>query len=120
MGYRSEVGILITLPKRVKSETIISKLFSKWDKKDLKQVFQIKTFEEYGIKYVYAHADWLKWYDETFEDEKATMNFIHRFKDNYKTGGVHFIRIGESYDDTEEIVVGEPAKFLGLERYLTL
>lgn len=118
MGYRSEVGILITVPKRIKPETMVKKLFSKWKANELKDCFKITYFEEFGSKFVYAYCSWIKWYAETFEDEKATMHFINNY--GYKTGGIHFVRWGEDYDDVEEIIVGKPQKWLQFERRIWL
>ena len=117
MGYRSEVGILITVPARMTAESIVMALSKKWT--DWHECFETSKFKENGIQFVYVHTKFdIKWYEETYEDVKATMKAIHNWK--YKTGGCHYIRIGESWEDTEEIVAGDPAKYLNFYRYFAL
>jgi hypothetical protein len=48
------------------------------------------------------------------------MDFVNSWDDNYKDGGIHYLRIGEDYDDIEEIVYGEPMKYIHLFRYMKL
>ena len=118
MGYRSEIGILVTLPRGVKAKTMVEKLFSKWDKEDFENVFEVKErYEEFNYVYIHSKYD-IKWYDTCYEDVKATMNFIRDFENHYKTGGIHFVRIGENNDDLEEEYKGDCERIIEVQRYM--
>lgn len=108
MGYRSEVGCLITVPNKTNSDNLAKKIANIYKFDD------VKVFEQWGVRYIYLHDNWVKWYEDVFDDVKAFMEFIHSWP--YKTGGVHFLRIGESYDDVEEYVNGDPQEYIQLER----
>ena len=112
MGYRSEVGCLITVPAKVNSEKLVKKIHS------LYQFDNVKILDRYGVRLIYLHDSWVKWYEECYDDVKAFMEFVHNWP--YKTGGVHFLRIGESYDDVEEIVKGEPQEYIQMERSMSV
>lgn len=117
MGYRSEIGILVTLPRGVKAKTMVNHLFKKWDKDEFKQCFEVKErYEEFNYVYIHTTRD-LKWY-ESFKDVGATMKFIRDFENHYKTGGIHFVRIGEEMDDIEEEIKGDCERIIQLERYM--
>ena len=110
MGYCSEIGILITLPKNKTSEKIVNELTKLMS--DFKDNFDITHKDNW----VYCHTKMsLKWYS-SYEDVKAVMEWINDFEDNYKTGGIHYLRIGESIEDIEEKVLGKPEKYIELFR----
>ncbi len=112
MGYRSEVGVLITVPNKVNSDKLVKKisnLISDYD--------SVEVYNKYGGRFVYLHWDWVKWY-ESFEDVHDFMEFLGLWP--YKTGGAHFMRIGESADDTEEAYYGNPEEYIDLHRSMSV
>lgn len=117
MGYRSEVGVLITVPDKVNSDKLLEKIEKVYGKYFRNDFDVIKQFKKDNFRFIYLHCDWIKWY-ESFKDVQAFMEFISLWKENYKTGGVDFVRIGESNDDLEEAVYGDPQDFLRIERYM--
>ena len=120
MGYRSEIGILVTIPKTTSAKKILEKMFSKWDKNEFKDLFEVTKFNREHIKFVYVNTKYdLKWY-ECFEEVKTTMDFINDFNKHYKSGGIHYLRVGENYDDVDEIVVGDPFEYIHLHRYMEI
>lgn len=116
MGYRSEVGILITVPAKVNSNRLLERLCKMYGGKfeDMKQ------FSDGENRFIYLHEGWVKWYEDSYDDVKAIMNFIYNWEDHYKTGGVHYVRIGEHVSDVDELTFGEPHQYINMERYLTL
>ena len=63
----------------------------------------------------------MKWYDNLYEDVKETMNWINDFENNYDSGGVHYLRIGESWEDVEEIMHGNEIKrYIEFYRYMDI
>lgn len=117
MGYRSEVGVLITVPDRVNSDKLVEKIAKIYGNCFHSDFDVVKQFKKEGNRFIYLHCDWVKWY-ESFEDVKKFMEFISSWTDNYKTGGVDFVRIGECYEDLEEKVYGDPMEYIRVERYM--
>ena len=121
MGYRSEIGILITLPESVKGEEIINKFKKAWCYGELEDCFDIDDEESMkGFVFIHSKID-LKWYEgfEGFEDVNNTMKLIRSWEDMYSTGGISFLRIGEDYEDNEEEYYGEPDRYMCLERSMS-
>ena len=116
MGYRSEVGVLITVPNRVNSNKLVEKIARIYGDY-FKQDFSVKQFKEDDIEFISLHCDWIKWY-ESFRDVGKFMKFIRSWEDHYKTGGVHYVRIGEDQCDVDDECFGEPAKYIELVRYM--
>ena len=119
MGYRSEVGILITLPENTTKNEIIKELASEWKEEEFNDCFSVVELNEGKCVYIHTEYD-LKWYEDIYEDVKGTMEWINDFEERYDTGGVHFLRIGENLDDTEEIIVGEPERYIEFYRYMRI
>ena len=111
MGYRSEIGCLVTCPKHVAGSKIISR-FKKAFGEDFDACFDVKQFSNGEDSFVYIHGDWLKWYEDSYSDVMAFMDIVHTWEDHYKTGGVHFVRIGESLGDIEEDYRGDPQQYI--------
>ena len=118
MGYRSEIGILITIPEETNSDELISKIKDLWGD-DFYDCFSVKKFSEGKYNFLTFHSNWIKWYG-TYTCVMNVENFIENWEDNYKTGGIHFIRIGEDYDDFEEKYYGTPEKYIDCVRYLEI
>ena len=117
MGYRSEVGVLITVPDKVNSNKLVEKIAKIYGDCFRSDFDVVKEFKKDDNRFIYLHCDWVKWY-ESFEDVKAFMGFISSWENHYKTGGVDFVRIGESYEDLEENVYGDPQEYIRVERYM--
>ena len=117
MGYRSEVGVLITVPDKVNSSKLVEKIAGIYGNCFYSDFDVVKEFKKDENRYIYFHCDWVKWY-ESFKDVKAFMKFISSWEKHYKTGGVDFVRIGESYEDLEENVYGDPQEYIRVERYM--
>lgn len=117
MGYRNEVGVLITVPNKVNSDKFLEKIKTIYGDCFHSDFDTVKQFSECGHRFIYLHCDWIKWY-ESYSDVKAFTEFISSWNDHYKSGGVDFVRIGESNDDLEESVYGEPEKYIRVERYM--
>lgn len=116
MGYRSEVGVLFTLPTNKTIEQVIKELLFYYP--DLKEDFSITTINE-DKEYLFIRTKFdLKWY-KNFTDVKDFMGYLYDFGE-LKDAGVHYLRIGENYEDIEEIIYGKPLKYLKLERYIDL
>ena len=115
MGYRSEVGVLITVPLKVNSDKLLNKIKKAWGE-DFEKCFEIKQFVE-DYRYLALHCDWIKWY-ESYGCVKRFMDFIRSWE--YASGGVHYVRIGESLEDLEELIYGCPEKYIEIERYMSL
>ena len=114
MGYRSEIGILITCPKRVSGDKIISRMKKAWNTEngdDLEKDFSITEVLDGKHRYVGFHCDWIKWY-ESFDCVRKVMDYIGTWDENYKSGGVHFVRIGESLGDIDEMCFGDPESYI--------
>ena len=109
MGYRSEIGVMITMPKHAKYEDIIKRFRKGWnDDEDFDYCFEIKRKEYYGDRFIFIHSKIdLKWYEGSFKDVDGFMDVIRKWTDTYKTGGVHYVRIGERVDDLEEEIYGD-------------
>ena len=116
MGYRSEIGVLITVPVRVNSDKLIGKIAHIWGD-DFNDCFSVKKFKENGIHFIALHCDWIKWY-ESYTCVRKFMNFIASWENHYKTGGVSYIRIGEDECDVDDQCYGEPSKYIELVRYM--
>lgn len=115
MGYRSEIGCLITCPVKVSAGKIIQKLRGVWgDDEDFNSCFKVSEFSNGEDRFVYVHADWLKWYDGSYDDVTAFMEFIRSWEDRYQSGGVHYVRIGESLGDVEEEIHGDPQQYINV------
>ena len=120
MGYRSEVGILITLPNNVKAQEIIDKFKNAWGE-DFDKMFEVDTDSVNDC--VYLKIDDVKWYegkDFGFKEVNNVMELVRNWESHYDTGGVHYIRIGENYEDVEEIVSGDVEEYLSLCRTIEL
>ena len=118
MGYRSEIGILVTLPRGVKASTMLKKMFGAWEENDFNYCFEVKErHEEFNYLFVHTKHD-IKWYEDCYQDVTKTMKFIRDFEKHYKTGGVHYLRIGESIEDVEEELRGECERIIQLERIM--
>ena len=115
MSYRSEVGCLITVQNKVNSGKLLKRLEKVYGECFSSDFDVVKEYRRYTSRCIYLHADWIKWYG-CFEDISAFMDFIGSWP--YKTGGVHFVRIGESVDDVEEACYGDPQEFLDICRYI--
>lgn len=112
MGYRSEVGVLITVPDKVNSDKLVKKINSLINDYD-----SVEFYNKYGGRFVYLRWDWVKWYD-SFDDIHDFMEFLGSWP--YKTGGVHFMRIGESSEDVEEAFYGSPQEYIDLHRSMSV
>lgn len=117
MAYRSEVGVLITVPDKVNSSKLVEKIARIYGDCFRRDFDVVQQFKKDNNRFIYLHCDWVKWYD-CFKDVKAFMRFISSWKNHYKTGGVDFVRIGESYEDLEENVYGDPQEYIRVERYM--
>lgn len=120
MGYRSEINILITLPENVSARKVINKFKKAWGE-DFNEYFSTDDECVENCLYIGTKED-LKWYEGSFEAVTNFMELVRNWEDYYKTGGIHFIRLGENYDDIEEICSGDVMnmKYLGLSRTTTL
>lgn len=87
MAYRSEVGVLITVPDRVNSSKLVEKIAKIYGNCFRSDFDVVQQFKKGNNRFIYLHCDWVKWYD-CFKDVKAFMRFISSWKDHYKTGGV--------------------------------
>lgn len=120
MGYRSEVGILVTLPNNVSGNEIIAKFKNAFGKY-FDECFEIDNEESIkGLVYIHTKIC-LKWYEgcEGYEDVTNTMRLIRSWEDDYKDGGISYLRIGEDLEDTEEEYYGEPERYLCCERSIS-
>lgn len=117
MGYRSEVGVLITVPAKVNSDKLVKKLRRVYGECFDDDFDSVEVYNRYDNRLIYLHADWIKWY-ESYDDIHAFMEFLGMWP--YKTGGVHFLRIGESADDVEESYYGDPQEFIDLHRSMSI
>ena len=114
MGYRSEVDILINLPKHVSAQKMVDKFKKAWGEDfDIVDTTSVKNC-------VFLSIDWVKWYEGTYKEVDNIMKLVNRWESHYKTGGIHFVRIGESIEDTEEIISGDCERILNVERIVTL
>ena len=121
MGYRSEVAMLITLPENVSARKIINRFKKIWGDYNFEEDFEVDTTSVEGCVYL-AISD-IKWYEGKqfgFKEVNGVMELVRNWEDYYRTGGVHYIRIGENYDDVEEIISGEVNEYLGLRRSIEL
>jgi len=118
MGYRSEIGVMVTMPKHAKYEDIIKRFRKGWnDDEDFDHCFDIKTKEYYGDRFIFIRTKVdLKWYEGTFKEVDNFMKVIRNWTNNYKTGGVHYVRIGESVDDLEEEIFGDIEECVQIQR----
>ena len=122
MGYRSEVAILITLPENVSARKVINKFKKAWGDYNFEEDFEVDTESVNGCVYIGTKGD-LKWYEGKqfgYKEVNDFMELVRNWEDYYETGGVHFLRIGENFDDVEEIVSGEVDEFLQLTRSISL
>lgn len=117
MGYRSDIGMLITLPENVSAKEIVDRFRKAWGEKDFETDFEV---DEDVRGCVFLHIDDVKWYENFYEEVDNVMEIVNNWEDTYKTGGIHFVRIGEEYDDVEEIVKGDVKEFLGMSRTIEL
>lgn len=121
MGYRSEISVLVTLPKNVSARKVVNAFKKAWGDYDFKECFEVDSASVEGCVYIGTIED-LKWYTGSlgFEEVNNFMELINHWEEHFKSGGVHFIRIGESYDDVEEIVSGDVKQYLSLNRVVEL
>ena len=119
MGYRSDISILITLPEKVSAEEVIDKFRKAWDRQeaDFDKYFEINQNVN-GC--VFLGISDVKWYEYTFEEVTNVMELVRHWDEHYESGGVHYIRLGEDYEDIEEIVSGDCEEYLSLVRYVAL
>lgn len=130
MGYRSEIGILITLPQDKNEALLVEQQLKEAMGKELETCFSFKHFERKGIEntydmlYVKTNCD-LKWYG-SYEEVRRTMDFVNTYEEKYCNEeehsyceGLHYLRIGESYDDMEEIIQGDPWEYINFIRSLS-
>lgn len=120
MGYRSGVSILITLPENVSARKVINKFKKAWGE-DFKDYFTTDDKSVDGCLYIGTKED-LKWYTGCygFEEVNRFMEIVNHWEEHFETGGIHFIRLGENYDDVEEIVSGDVMEYLSLNRIVEL
>jgi hypothetical protein len=113
MGYRSSIGVLFTLPDKIKSKKVADDLLKVYP--DLYDDFTLTCIKE-DHEYLYLRTkNDLKWYDSYIEVSNF-MEFLRDFDEKYKGGGVHFLRIGENYEDNEEIIYGDIEKCIQFQR----
>lgn len=120
MGYRSDIGILITLPENVSAKEIIDKFRKAYGEEDFDDYFEV---DEDVRGCVYLHVSDVKWYegkDFGYKEVNNVMELVRNWEEHFKTGGIHYIRIGEAYDDLEEIVNGDVEEYLGVSRTIEL
>ena len=120
MGYRSEISILVTLPKRVSAQKIINEFKKAWGE-DFNDYFSTDKKCVANCVYIGTKED-LKWYEGIFgyEEVNRFMDIVYHWKDHFKSGGIHYIRLGEDFSDTEEIVNGEVEEYLQVNRIVEL
>lgn len=114
MGYRSEIGVLITVPDKVNSDKLLTRVCGIINDYD-----SVELFSKYNHRFIHLHWDWVKWYD-AYDDVRKFMDFIRSWEDRYKTGGVHMVRIGEQIEDIEEFIYGEPELFIEVQRSMVI
>lgn len=115
MGYRSDVKVLIDIPSK-KAEDL---------GKEIEKATLINghsAFGEYQIdkknNLLICEAKWVKWYED-FDEIKAFNDWIGNKQEEFENGlegGIHFIRMGESLEDNEELIYGDPQHYLQIVR----
>ena len=118
MGYRSEIGVMVTMPKHVKYENVINRFRNCWNSQsDFDHCFDVKCNAYGGDRFVFIHTKFdLKWYEGTYDEVTKFMQVIRNWQDIYKSGGVHYVRIGESIEDLEEECRGNIEECVQIER----
>lgn len=121
MGYRSDVKVLIDIPCR-KASDVAKEIARKTEHKSeySKDVYQLfdKFLVDKKENILILEAIDTKWYED-FDEVKEFYDWLAETSDKFDKGmegGIHFLRIGESYDDVEEIVYGDPKEYLQLYR----
>lgn len=121
MGYRSDIYLEFKTKsaKKVMSD-INERIKVGLNGKETEELYYLKKLfnkikvSEDGTKVILT-AEYVKWYDY-FEDVKAVMSYIDELgeemvreqNENGRTDDfIHFIRIGESYEDIEELRYGD-------------
>ena len=109
MGYNSEVCVRFDIPTRMTQDSFIKRI-EKDCKCKLSNLFD-KIYKKDKVLYLYT--GWVKWYNN-FPDVENFENFVHNFEDKFKTGGVHFIRIGEDLGDIDDYSFGNPSDYISI------
>lgn len=122
MGYRSQIALIVTLPKKVSYDTMLSKFKKAWnDDDDFACCFRVSSDKnEYGRYLKLITKSDLKWYETYFKQVDDFMKIVREFEDTYKSGGLHYLRLGEDLTDVEEIIQGEPQEYVGFYRSLSV
>jgi hypothetical protein len=107
MGYRSEVGYVLTFPSKVKREEFVALTKLIGDEVEIAAAILQEydgvlqdTAEDrlvYGLRF---HETCVKWY-ATFEDVKAHNKLMKMCINNALRGKYEFVRIGEEDGDIE-------------------
>ena len=114
MGYRSDVRIVMSKKGYNEFKKYVKEHIDNYKKNNLEEsTIAYESEYDYNLlnkadifkqstdkKQIYIGWDNLKWYDG-YEDVDAIMDSLNKLEDN--DYGFCFSRIGESYDDIEEI-----------------
>lgn len=96
MGYRSDVRITTTKNGYKELEKYVKEHLSD----DICNLLEKTDIFQEGNDYVYLGWNYMKWYDN-YDEVEVIMKGIEHLKD--KNIAFHYARLGEDYDDYEEI-----------------
>lgn len=99
MGYRSDVRIVTSKEGFEKLKEFVAE-YLKEHNEDYNLLDECDIKEE-GKNQCYLGWDSIKWYEDSYDDVDAVMNGLRSLRENNYS--YRFMRIGESYDDIEEL-----------------
>lgn len=112
MGYRSNISCVIETQTKSLDEII------KEIKESVGQDWTLLKYEKFEKEHlILVSGEWLKW-DRDYDFVKGFNNWLNNCDDD--DIAIHFMRVGECYDDIEEIIIGEPYHLLYLDRKIYL
>jgi hypothetical protein len=103
VGYRSDVRIIVSKDGYEKLKEYVKEHALQYAKEDydynLLNHISVR-FKSYDDKQVLIGWNYIKWYDDMYEDVKIIMNGLDFLEENDYS--YRYARIGENYDDISE------------------